>query len=479
MIIFVGFGVWRYRAKWASTIEISKETQDVHISKLYQKLYVDHCYRIVELFVCKEGSNIIIDFVIYIGIMIKNYAALANTVKIEDITSNQLNREILYKLKNNDESFNELWICIGGKGFGTDDYDDHHQHYVPSGIEDELGWLGYFIGNNTMLQTLHFCESQNYLQDEFFWGMNRNRSISTLIISTFNLVEDGEIFYLLGPFVKNNYNLNMIKIEDCEFGNVSIRLLSSAISSCNRSLTSFSLSSNDLDYHSAVDIIAALGVHPQLEQLDLSYMDVGITECTALSTLLCSTTNNLQELNLSGNNVDDECIGILKQTICCSELEELNLGSNQLITIRGWKKLSTLLEMPGCSLKKLSIDHGSIDDDGALSFVTALANNNKLQKLNLGSSRSITIKGWKTVASLLEMPKCNFKELYVHHNSTIGDDGALLFANALKNNFTLKTLSLYGCGITPEGWAPFSKLLCDTSSVNKTYLSNHTLCDLQ
>ena len=31
------------------------------------------------------------------------------------------------------------------------------------------------------------------------------------------------------------------------------------------------------------------------------------------------------------------------------------------------------------------------------------------------------------------------------------------------------------CGITPEGYLPFSNLLCDTSSVNKTYLSNHTL----
>ena len=29
--------------------------------------------------------------------------------------------------------------------------------------------------------------------------------------------------------------------------------------------------------------------------------------------------------------------------------------------------------------------------------------------------------------------------------------------------------------MTSRGWAAFSKLLCDTTSVNNTYLSNHTL----
>ena len=32
--------------------------------------------------------------------------------------------------------------------------------------------------------------------------------------------------------------------------------------------------------------------------------------------------------------------------------------------------------------------------------------------------------------------------------------------------------------ITAKGWAAFSKLLCDTSSVNNTNLSNHTLLEI-
>jgi hypothetical protein len=67
------------------------------------------------------------------------------------------------------------------------------------------------------------------------------------------------------------------------------------------------------------------------------------------------------------------------------------------------------------------------------------------------------------------------EELTLSYNSNIGDEGALIFANAVVNNSKLKTLALEGNAITPEGWSSFLKVLCDTSSVNNTYLSNHTL----
>jgi len=73
----------------------------------------------------------------------------------------------------------------------------------------------------------------------------------------------------------------------------------------------------------------------------------------------------------------------------------------------------------------------------------------------------------------LESPDSNLKDLNLRYNN-LGDGGALIFANALRGNYKLKYLDLSG-GISREGWTPFSKLLCDTSSVNNTYLSNHTL----
>ena len=42
----------------------------------------------------------------------------------------------------------------------------------------------------------------------------------------------------------------------------------------------------------------------------------------------------------------------------------------------------------------------------------------------------------------------------------------------------MKKMILQDTGISMDGWAKFFTLLCDTSSVNNTYLSNHTLENL-
>ena len=64
----------------------------------------------------------------------------------------------------------------------------------------------------------------------------------------------------------------------------------------------------------------------------------------------------------------------------------------------------------------------------------------------------------------------------------IQNEGVIALAESLANNCTLKTLDLSNWGrpdsanvISTEGWSALAKTLCDTSSVNNTYLSNHTL----
>ena len=76
---------------------------------------------------------------------------------------------------------------------------------------------------------------------------------------------------------------------------------------------------------------------------------------------------------------------------------------------------------------------------------------------------------------MLERPNSNLEDLSLASNN-IGNEGALIFANALAKNLKLKILYLGGNGITAEGWSTFSNVLCDTSSINNTFLSNHTLC---
>lgn len=112
--------------------------------------------------------------------------------------------------------------------------------------------------------------------------------------------------------------------------------------------------------------------------------------------------------------------------------------------------------------------------EGVELLVQALSKINQLQDLDLSNNEEITTTGWKAVSTLLELPDTKLGTLKILHNN-IGDEEALVFANALSNNSTLKRLDLDYCRITERGWASFSKLLWDTSTVNGTYLSNHTL----
>ena len=188
------------------------------------------------------------------------YAALADTIKIEDITSNKRNQSLLKKLKDNNEDFNQMWIC-------NEEQVCDHRDYVFDSAED-LAWLGYYLGQNTSLEELYFnCSppaSYNSEIEVFRRGIAHNNSINTLSFRCeFSFGES--VLPMLDTFIKNNNKLEAINVEACEFGAEDARQLSLALGGCNKSLKNFRLSESNLQDGQLVDIITALSMHPQLE----------------------------------------------------------------------------------------------------------------------------------------------------------------------------------------------------------------------
>jgi len=349
--------------------------------------------------------------------------ALVGSMNVEDITPEEQNQKILLCLKDNVtlldyEPFDKLWII------DKDNTDGDRRDYIPDigdgwgSDKEDIGWLGYFLGQNTSLTELYMCRGIDYT-DTFYKGLSCNKTIRTIYLSGMygRHLSDGQALQMLDQFFKCNDSLTEFKVDDCGFQAAGIRQLSLSIGNC-KSLKSIRIS-NCTSEVGLVDIITACSMHPQLTELGLldNETSIGRNECTALSTLLRCTTTQLQKFDLQNNDIDDE---------------------------------------------------------GVKELVNALSNGNQLRELDLSRNGSITIKGWKIVANLLEAPGSKLVELDLGMNN-IGDEGALVFAEALTNNSTLKTLGLHDNGITADGWTPFSKLLCDTSSVNNTHLSNHTL----
>ena len=127
-------------------------------------------------------------------------------------------------------------------------------------------------------------------------------------------------------------------------------------------------------------------------------------------------------------------------------------------------------------MQSLDLSSSFVTDEGLQSFVEGIANCCNLTELNLSHNHLITANGLASLSSLLQTKNCSLSILSLY-GMNIGDDDAAALANGLIGNKSLIELgfSPTESGITARGWAAFSRLLCDTSSVNSTYLSNHTL----
>jgi len=239
-----------------------------------------------------------------------------------------------------------------------------------------------------------------------------------LAFSGSNLGE-GETFRAMGSFFANNNSLRSVDVDGCALSLECAQKFVLALESSKKSLTVISLTDNEIDSESSAMIIAALCTHPQLERLEWYDGNFGRNGCIALAPLLQLPTTELQTLWLDGSGIDDEDLDLLTRALLNnSKLSTLSLDEVQFVSSRGWKILSTLLGSPNTRLETLSIKDNRLDDEVAVTFASALVNN------------------------------CTLKELHLGYNYNT---------------------------ITSEGWMAFEKLLCDTSSVNKTFLSNHTL----
>ena len=339
------------------------------------------------------------------------YQILADSITLESITTCQENKEILMKLRD-DEWDESAQLSISE--YITDE--DLVDGIFFSEEDNEWEWLGYFLGRSKQIKYLNlYCQpEEDDNTDAFMNGLCRNKSIEQLKIIDWEI----ECSYL-GPFIMSNNNLKSLDIWHVDIGPEWTRNLTSALSQRqHKSLTRLSLNRNNLSIESLLDIAESLRSYTLLETLDLSK-------------------------NLIGRDI-------------CSQPEVIFLVS----------------ELP---IKELFLCNIGLDDKGMWVLAAAVAQSMTLQSLSLSGNQSVTVAGLMALNVLLSSA-CPLQTLYLEHRK-IGDDGAMALADGLKGNTTLKKLVLSPrfARITSVGWSAFSKLLCDKSSINNTYRSNHTL----
>eukprot|EP00985_Skeletonema_marinoi_P021757 scaffold13520_cov158-Skeletonema_marinoi.AAC.4 len=341
----------------------------------------------------------------------RDYDVLVQDINIGDITSSAHNADIIRRIRNGDTGWSNRLHILGYEIDG-----DNDEFIVGAG--DDLGWLGYFIGRSEAIDVLEvqYLSEEGEQVDAFMRGITHNQSIKELSILA-DLGDQG--FENLGYFLRNNNALTSLIFE--AFEAQTAHNIAMALEQCRHSsFRSFGLETTNISDEGFAEIVTALRTQSQLEKLHLKYNNIGRDGCVALgNTFRRWEASNLTYLDLSNNNIDDIGLQALVEGMTnCSNLEQLYLSDNGQITAAGIRSISPLLQSETCSLEVLSLYRIKFGDNGAIALADGLRGN-----------------------------------------------------KSMRNLFFAPTLA----GITDVGWSAFSKLLCDTSSINNTYLSNHTL----
>lgn len=391
---------------------------------------------------------------------------LARTIEIAKITTSRRRSRLLRRLRSNSPQLTELFINHGNA---------EHSYYPRSA--DELKWLGYFIGRNSVLKKLivaGFRSESNITTKDgevFCERLKQNESIERLELADMS----GETSFrveMFGPVLENSRSINTLRVQLCDLDAEAAEVLSLAKTVRNIGFIGTTMDNEALDLASS-----ALAQLPLLQRIVLSNTDAQRISCAQIGAILRELKGTLEDLWIMDDNIDDGELHALVQARVGSKVERLIIHGGEAVTTKGWQTLSTLfVGRYSISLKLLRISDSNIGDDGLEALVPGLLSSN-LRSLSLSDNRNITTRGWQALSRLLENPDSTLKDIDLS-NTNIDDAGALVLIDtlAMARNRTLQVLDLSGENRMTDVVLPaFRDLLCDTSSVSKTFFSNHTL----
>ncbi|KAK1734050.1 leucine-rich repeat protein [Skeletonema marinoi] len=308
-------------------------------------------------------------------------------------------------------------------------------------------------------------------------GLVHNKSLTECCLSNNNI--SGEGVKALAVALVDNRSIRALNLGQNNIGDEGLKALASSLTH-NQGLRVLNISDNSFGDEGLEALANSLASNRKLRGLHLCNNNIGDTGLLALAVSLAQN-RALRVISLSGNTAITE-IGLtamaraLQSRKCKLEdlcLDRIHIGD-------GGKVLARALSI-NKSLVSLSLTCGggmvSISDDGLRALTAGLSHNCTLRELDLSENTAITAIGLSHLRQYLWAPSCALESLSIYCIN-FGDEGAFALVDALTRNKSLKELLFGGvryAGITVAGWEAFSKLLCDSSSANNMYLSNHTL----
>ena len=199
----------------------------------------------------------------------------------------------------------------------------------------------------------------------------------------------------------------------------------------------------------------------------------------------------MEDFSVYNTNIfDEEALLLAENLTVNSTLKVLHIGDARFGS-SGWRAIFTGLQTAS-ALEKLVISGVTRGiNDSHMPILWEVIRMGSLKELVFDSypctinPTSISAQGLQTIAYMLESPNCKLEKLHLRGEYSFNDDVITVFVRRLANNTCLKELGISSSkppgsigrksNITMRGWEALSTLLCDMSSIDNTYSSNHTL----
>ena len=262
------------------------------------------------------------------------------------------------RVEQNDPSLTTLTIG------GNDGHSDAYTRFASS-VGNDYDGLGTAIGKNSHLSDLYISAiapingtALNVSNRGFFEGLKQNTSICSLTL-------DGHIRNQRGPLVGGiiheilnacqDNNLTRLRIKRINLLNGGEQILATYFRRC-KNLQRIHLCRSRITDELLLPMIDVLRGHPALELLDLDRNQVGSIGCEAISSLLTDPNSKLKQIILRSNNVDDEGVNILVNSLVGNtKLKVLCLDDNHIDPSLTCSVFSNLL----CNKSSLNGIHSS------------------------------------------------------------------------------------------------------------------------
>ena len=223
-----------------------------------------------------------------------------------------------------------------------------------------------------------------------------------------------------------------------------------------------------------------IGKNTHLRELTLTGINDMDDVATRKFQLLCRGINDNKSIGtLSLKNGNHEFAGKMCQFLDIFLEQNSNLQSVKVmggLHREGLRFLATPLMKRQNPLANLELASNTIDDDSVQDLALPMIENPTLTPKQIDlRGNTIGDNGCELIARLMHDSSCKIEDLDISYNHNITDYGAFAFANALVGNEVLKKLGLGGTSITTTGFAAIYKSLCNPTTINATYTSNHSL----